>query len=424
MALKQTTGKKFIDGAGGTSATIANAFPANIAAGSTLILALSNWRGDESYRITGVTIGGQAATLDARAYEPTTFNSAELWRVQSHPGGSNRDIVVTFAAAGGYVTCCADEWDQFDASPVDKTATAAVYSDTGPSTATVTTDATTQAAELIYSVFTQGGTSQAISTPAGYTSTFAEPDNENHVAGAGAYKAVGATGAQTASWGSIPAYGSWGVAVVAYKTMANGGSSGGPFDLAPSAAIAMSGALSVAGDTQYAQPVVFDVAATAAIGLQGALAANGDLQSFVSVPFEVEQPIEVPTLAGSLLLSGDLQYVVPGPAPFDLVASGPLALTGALGAAGALQIVAPVPFDLAPTAAIGLAATLGVAGDINLARRIDLVQQGAIGIAGYLRPKLLPSPAPVAPPAFGIESRPGGGNGCAIVRRRRRGTKR
>jgi hypothetical protein len=79
MPVVQSTGKLFNDSVSGAR-TFTNAFPANVTAGNTCFVTLVHFSFSSGNRITGVTVGGTAATLDVSALAPDLTNIVEIWR--------------------------------------------------------------------------------------------------------------------------------------------------------------------------------------------------------------------------------------------------------------------------------------------------------------------------------------------------------
>lgn len=211
MALVQTSGKKQTDA---TSGTVNYAFPGNVTAGNTVIIAMNHFS-SVAAEITGITVSGTTAVKDITKTDGTG-NYAQIWRATNCAGGS-ATIAVTFSGAGNYISFSAEEWDNITTtSPLDQTGTGGPTSSAAPSV--TSTGSTSQADEVVYAVFTDYvGTSWTSSTPpSGYTETYEETNGTVHEAGSAAYRVVAATGSQTATFATGSSV-SWISAMATYK---------------------------------------------------------------------------------------------------------------------------------------------------------------------------------------------------------------
>lgn len=83
-------------------------------------------------------------------------------------------------------------------------------------------------------------------------------------------------------------------------------------------------------------------------------------------------------ITGTVGVSGDVAYTI----VWDFAAPTELAIAGALGVSGDIGFL--VAWDVAPSAAIGISGTMGIAGDFAGASSWDIAQSGSLGITGAL----------------------------------------
>jgi len=220
MGLVQSSGKKQQDNMPSGSVTFNAA--SNFTAGNTVIITVANFT---SAGITGITVSGTAAVLDATRTDAGGQNRTQIWRASNVAGGSS--AVVISAATGNYITCGFDEWDDIVlSSPLDQTGSTGDTTSASPSA--TTSGATTQANELVYAVFTDyaGGSWTSATPPSGYTESWEEPDGSAHSGGSAAYRVISSTGVQTATFTTGASLG-WISAIATYKLAGGGGGGGG-----------------------------------------------------------------------------------------------------------------------------------------------------------------------------------------------------
>jgi len=200
-----------------TGAAKLSATLAGVAAGHTVVVVTSAFRfstptGD---LVTGVTIGGTAATLAARgsAVQSGTNHRTEccIWL---RPNMSSGDAAVVVAVDGTVdINWHADSW-AFSASPLDQTATAQHLSPGTPSVpvpATGTTGALAQASQVVIAAaasrytWTWGGTYGGGGTPpGGYTLLFGiTEDSVNQVPFQSAYRSTASTAGVSAGFSVV-----------------------------------------------------------------------------------------------------------------------------------------------------------------------------------------------------------------------------
>lgn len=205
-----TTAKKQVD-ADSTDFTITT--DAALTSGRPVIVCLGHYSATAT--ITGVTVNGTAATLDAGATSAQT--RAQIWRVNSQTGGSS--VVITYSGGSdNYVTASVIELQGAAATPLDA-GTPNTATGTGNVPA-VTTGATTSQndtitiAVVIDSAFTANPT---FSAPTGWTGTLhTENAGGVHVTGCAAYNVETTTGSKTATFGAANTP-TWACAIASYK---------------------------------------------------------------------------------------------------------------------------------------------------------------------------------------------------------------
>ena len=144
------------------------------------------------------------------------------------------------------------------------------------------------------------------------------------------------------------------------------GSGGGTaFDLTPTAAVALSGALSTTGAIGYG----IDLEAPLNLDVAGALSVSGALGLGIGVAQTAG-----PAMAGSLSLAGTFEFA----GPFSLTPTGAVALAGAMSVAGDVQ--SSILFELTPSAALALSGSLTPAGAFGS----DIGVGGSVSLAGAL----------------------------------------
>lgn len=143
---------------------------------------------------------------------------------------------------------------------------------------------------------------------------------------------------------------------------------------APLAVNTIAGTIGVSGDIQFSTS--FNIAQGGTrVGLNGSMAVASALQTTINVN---PQPL---ALSGSLTLAGDTGTTA-GPS-FDVAQSGPaLGLFGAISVTG--DIVELIEFNIDPST-IGLSGTVGVAGELQLGTLFNVVQSGNVGMAGTVQ---------------------------------------
>jgi hypothetical protein len=181
-----------------------------------------------SNRITGVTVGGTAATLDVSAVSVDGQNIVEIWRASSVAGGTRNIVVNLTATSGQYITLGAEERDDIPASPLMTTGTGGPTTSSAP--AATTSGSTTETPAVLYAAFVDyAGTNWTSATPpTSWTESWEEPNGGTRQAGSGAYFSdFGGTGTKTATFATGASM-SWVCAIAAYKQTGGGGGSAAP----------------------------------------------------------------------------------------------------------------------------------------------------------------------------------------------------
>ena len=217
MAIVQTTAKLQSNGVAAPTITYnaATAFKA----GNSAVFSLVHYGSNTTDRITGITIGGTAATKCIDANDAAVLNHAELWAVTNMAGGTTA-VVLTIAgvATGHFVTGVVQERDDLlTTSYLDRTGVASPATNSAAPTVSASAN-TTQARDLLYGVFCDTvGTNWTSSTPpSGYTEIWEEPNGATVEAGSAAFKITTAIGAQTLVFATGASM-SWVAAMAALK---------------------------------------------------------------------------------------------------------------------------------------------------------------------------------------------------------------
>jgi hypothetical protein len=161
------------------------------------------------------------------------------------------------------------------------------------------------------------------------------------------------------------------------------------FELAPTSALGLTGALKINGNVQAGTGVAdtsFDVESPLALGtpIQGALGVIGDVQAGVAgASFDVEAGLILDTVLQAVLgVTGDVE-IGTGVGVLDFAQVGAFTVHGALGVIGdtGLTLGPAIPFEV--TGTIGVTGVLKVAGQFATAVGFNILTQ-PIGINGAL----------------------------------------
>lgn len=217
-----SSGKLQVDGSGATSHTFT--LGTALTAGRDAVFKVVVFQ--SAGLITGVSMGGKAATLISRNTSDAN-NQPEIWLVQGMT--STTTSVVVTVAGGAYISGSVDEWGVgvLSASAVD-TGTAA-NSQAGSGSPTVTTGTTSQASTIVYGVAVAitAISNNGFTNPSGWTNGFIEQDSNSHEAGIGSW--IERTSAGTETFAPGMTSGAWAATAVALKLAGGGGGGGSAF---------------------------------------------------------------------------------------------------------------------------------------------------------------------------------------------------
>jgi hypothetical protein len=164
--------------------------------------------------------------------------------------------------------------------------------------------------------------------------------------------------------------------------------------ITPSAAVAVSGTVSVTGETDFESEFGIDapmlVAATGtisttgtiALGLSysGTVAPTGTLSVTGTLATGHAYSASEVAVTGSLAVTGDIAYEEPGDEPFLLAPTANVAVSGSLSTAG--ETAYTIAVSVEPTAAVAVAGTLSLAGNVTYEAAIALAPAAAVAMAG------------------------------------------
>lgn len=313
-----------------------------------------------------VTCSGESnlSAVNGTPFNANTFGGTDrlmIYRLDKVTTGGNKTITISgissYCAGAGMSVAGGNTGGWFDVAG----------GSTGSSTTPSTSLTTTADGDLIVAICASNNSDAAVG--AGYTVlTIANPNNFAQ----GEYDLdVGTAGSKTVSM-DVSAGGSqpWGIYAASFK-MASAAS----LNLTPSAAIGITGTVSVSGDIEAAEPVIHDIEQSGAVAIAGTLGVSGDLE--YQVDWSFEPPLELPQISGTLGVSGDIE--IGTEESLDL-APDALALTGAVGVSGDIEI--GTSFDLAADP-VALSGAVGVSGDILTTVEFDL-EAGEVAMSGEM----------------------------------------
>lgn len=188
ITVVQAIPKGNLDGIGSGSSTVTA--PGSFTAGNTGIVTFVHWSdagAPGSMRITGVTIGGTAATKRIEQDTSDSDGHTEIWIATNMTGGT-ANIVFTYTGGGGnnYVSYGGLELSGMSATPNDLTGTLA---ETSTATPGITHGTLAQSVEIIIiTMHNYGADLSSVTPPTGYTSIFTELASTGHESGFSAYK--------------------------------------------------------------------------------------------------------------------------------------------------------------------------------------------------------------------------------------------
>ena len=177
----------------------------------------------------------------------------------------------------------------------------------------------------------------------------------------------------------------------------------GNFNIAQTADVAVSGAVSSTGTFEFITDAKLDILTTAAVGIDGAVGTAGNLG--YGINWEFEPPLELTLISGAASITGDFAYTLPkfdlsqtGEIPFvgeqsitgafsylktHDIGAGLAAVIGTVGTAGNFEHQENAKLDIQPTAVVAIDGVLSAAGDVGWT--IDLVQSGALSVEGTVQ---------------------------------------
>jgi hypothetical protein len=209
-----TTAKKQVSVAPSTTDT--QTHTSNFTAGRTAVLTVSHYQA-QGNRITGVTIGGTAATPDTQTPGPTGQFTFETWRATNMAGGTANIEVTTGGGSSNHIMSYAvTQVQALSLTPVDTPTKAyGSGSSAAPSISMGSTGA--QANEIAFAGFVHAtDINSAITPPSGWTAAWEEEDGTTKMPGGCAYKILSSTAVDTATWATADSV-AWYSSIVTYK---------------------------------------------------------------------------------------------------------------------------------------------------------------------------------------------------------------
>jgi hypothetical protein len=210
--------------AGGTGNQTFNA-PFTFAASRQAVLTLAGYA--DGTAITGITIGGTAATKRAESSGP---DYAAIWDVLGGGVAGGTDNIVVAVAPGTpnvYLSLAVEEWTAGTLSYDTGTASSSSVANTNaPSIATA--GALSTASSIVYSALNMYGINGTCvpTQPTGWTSSFGESDGTTYEMGMGCWHEETSTGIKTALY-SLSANNDTQLAIAGYILSAGGGGGSG-----------------------------------------------------------------------------------------------------------------------------------------------------------------------------------------------------
>lgn len=166
--------------------------------------------------VTGVTIGGTAATLRVNS-EDAGNNILIIAEAKGIAGGTANVVIQRDGTQGAFTTGAVTEWASADGLTYD-TGTANTATGTGTAPAVSTAATTSQASTIVFGVVldSAGSASNVFTGPTGWTVLFTENDGVNHEGGSAAWVEETSAGTKTATWSETQG-GGWSAGIAAYK---------------------------------------------------------------------------------------------------------------------------------------------------------------------------------------------------------------
>lgn len=309
--------------------------------------------------------GGVDLTLIGSHVNLGSFGRASWWRLRAPATGSST-LYAAWASNQDETVLGGVSYTGVRQIPPNGVQVTANTGGTATPTVDVTPDATGVVVDAVFALNTNGDIS-GIAAGAGQTTRV-----DIDAVGGGAFECFGmsdevcASGVTTTmSWTvttATPLNTDWAILAVPLREAA-----GGPFNLAVTGGVALSGRAAVSGDITAGAP--FDLAVTG-IDLRGALSVAGNIG--FKQPWEFETPLQISQITGALRLTGDLGFNT----RFDVAPVSPVVLAAALRVSGDLGF--STRFDVASVSPIALAGRVSVAGDAQIQGPFDLQAQSLV----------------------------------------------
>lgn len=201
-----------VDNDGGGGVTLIAPF--EFTAGRSAVFTLGHFA--TSQTITGVTIGGTAAVLDASSNKfQTTNSSVRIYRAANMVGRTDEIVITYSGGTDNYISGSVEEWDGL-LTVLSGTPNSAEAFSVSPAVSTGADVGITGA--IVYAAMAPGDSNaaQGIGGPAGWNATWTEQNNSSHQSGRGAWIEEGTSGVKTAPF-TRSASNPWGAAIVAYE---------------------------------------------------------------------------------------------------------------------------------------------------------------------------------------------------------------
>lgn len=172
--------------------------PSNFTAGSTVVVNFTH-SGNGTTRVTGVTVGGTAATKVYDTDNGASTLHLEMWIAENVTGGTNAITVTSGAGSAFRINGSADEWTGLKTAPLDAQGETVQAGAVTTITATAS-GASAQADEVAYFLYgTTNNSPTAITAPAGYTQLWINTANGGGLGGYGGYKILSAIATESAT---------------------------------------------------------------------------------------------------------------------------------------------------------------------------------------------------------------------------------
>lgn len=185
--------------------------------GSTVVVVINSYHAT-SGQISGVTIGGIAATMDGEQASGTSYVS--VWRLSNVSAGVNTIVITPVQTTGHFITANAIEVSGLtNDSPVGSV----TYQTSSGSTVSVPTPGLATIPQLAVGLFmiTAGASNNGVTLTQG-TAIFAESDSNTYAAGGAAHRVAVSPAGTTLAWTTSTSP-PWQSVVVTYKAVPEAG---------------------------------------------------------------------------------------------------------------------------------------------------------------------------------------------------------